>query len=169
LNIRFYFRFHAGGPPLPAEEILSRHLVQGSIRVTAVKCLFLCEEHTRCVGFNVRASFNNENCQLTNVTKSKNKTISNEGEWKLYRDLDSVCKIHVFFIVRYLSVFEIYRFMYIQVIQKEIPPTILCIVSLYVTSYICFKLYIFSIYVPSFIYVSSFLYWMDACMDGYLT
>ncbi|CAB4020573.1 neurogenic locus notch homolog 2-like [Paramuricea clavata] len=90
---RVYQPIYVGGPPLPAEEILSRHVVGGSIRVTAVKCLFLCEEHTRCVGFNVRASFNHENCQLTNVTKSKNKTGSTKGEWKLFRDLEATnCK-----------------------------------------------------------------------------
>jgi hypothetical protein len=85
--------FNTGGPPLTPDEILSSHSVGGSADVAAIKCFSLCKNVGKCVGFNVKASFNDENCQLTNVTESKNKNTSKKGEWKLFRDFEAVCKI----------------------------------------------------------------------------
>jgi hypothetical protein len=94
--------FNTGGPPLPPDEILSSHSVVGSADVAAINCFSLCKNVGKCVGFNVKASLNDENCQLTNVTKSKNKNTSKKGEWKLFRGFEAVWKIHVFLVVRYL-------------------------------------------------------------------
>ena len=82
--------FNTGGPPLPPDEILSSHSVVGSADVAAIKCFSLCKNVGKCVGFNVKASLNDENCQLTNVTKSKNKNTQKKGEWKLFRDFEAV-------------------------------------------------------------------------------
>ena len=87
---------------MPPDEILSSHSVGGSADVAAIKCFSLCKIDAKCVGFNVKASLNDENCQLTNVTKSKNKNTSKKGEWKLFRGFEAVWKIHVFLVVRYL-------------------------------------------------------------------
>ena len=97
LNI--FLIFCTGGPTLPPDEILSNHSVGGSVGVAAIKCLSLCRKDSKCVGFNVKASFNDENCQITNVTKSKNENKSKKGEWKLFRDFEVVRRIHVFLIV----------------------------------------------------------------------
>ena len=78
---------------MPPDEILSSHSVVGSADVAAIKCFSLCKNVGKCVGFNVKASLNDENCKLTNVTKSKNKNTQKKGEWKLFRDFEAVSKM----------------------------------------------------------------------------
>ncbi|CAB4027201.1 Hypothetical predicted protein [Paramuricea clavata] len=86
---RAFEHIYEGGPPLPPDEILSSHSVGGSADVAAIKCFSLCKNVGKCVGFNVKASLNDENCQFTNVTKSKNKNTPKKGEWKLFRDFEA--------------------------------------------------------------------------------
>ena len=75
------------GPPLLPDEIISSHNV-GSV-VVEIKCHSLCEKEPRCVGFNHRTTAtNDENCQLTNVTKKRNTTT--KGDWTLRRDMEAV-------------------------------------------------------------------------------
>jgi hypothetical protein len=85
-----YFRFYTGGPSLPSDEILSSHHVEGSPEMAVINCYSLCKKDVKCVGFNVRASSNDENCQLTNETESQNENGLEKGEWKLFRDLEVV-------------------------------------------------------------------------------
>ena len=56
--------------------------------MVAMKCFSLCSGNPKCVGFIVKATSNNENCQITNVTKEKNMFKSEIGNWKLFQDLD---------------------------------------------------------------------------------
>ena len=52
-------------------------------------CHSLCEEKPTCVGFNFRnKATNDENCQLTNVTKRRN--TAQRGDWTLLNDIEAV-------------------------------------------------------------------------------
>ena len=90
-----YFRFYTGGASLPSDDILSSHHVEGSPEMAVINCYSLCKKDVKCVGFNVRASYNDENCQLTNKTQSKNKNALEIGEWKLFLDVQAVSKVRI--------------------------------------------------------------------------
>ena len=82
------FYFDTGGPPLPADEVISSHSVENS--AVQIKCYHLCQKEPKCVGFNYRiTTIKVENCQLTNVTKKRDTTTS--GDWTLLRDIEAVC------------------------------------------------------------------------------
>jgi hypothetical protein len=55
------------------------------------QCNILCYEEPKCVAFNFRTRTNVENCQLTHVTKTKNKYIGENGDWTLFHDVEAVC------------------------------------------------------------------------------
>ena len=148
LGLNIFYIFRTGGSPLPPDEILSSYSVGGSVDVAAIKCLSLCMNESKCVGFNVKASFNDENCQLTNVTKSKNENKSKKGEWKLFRDFEAVCGIYISLIVRHLgrhmscSIFQVrctcheakkfrHNIMHISLLVQEIqsPRSLVCTIG----------------------------------------
>jgi hypothetical protein len=78
----------AGGQSLSPEKIISSHNVTNPIRM---QCNYLCYNEPKCVGFNVRPNIDEENCQLTNATKSESEETVPEGEWTLFYDVDNVC------------------------------------------------------------------------------
>ncbi|XP_028408882.1 uncharacterized protein LOC114531475 [Dendronephthya gigantea] len=50
-------------------------------------CHTHCQDEEKCVGFNYRTTKNVENCQLTNVTKEREKTKT--GDWMLMLDVEA--------------------------------------------------------------------------------
>ncbi|XP_028408878.1 cysteine-rich with EGF-like domain protein 2-B [Dendronephthya gigantea] len=74
-----------GGPSLPADEIISKHNIT-SLHVM-LGCHNLCKDEEKCVGFNYRTTKNVENCQLTNVTKEREK--AKTGDWVLMLDIEA--------------------------------------------------------------------------------
>ena len=80
---------HAEGQILLPNETISSHRLEEP--AVHVKCCLLCDNEPKCVGFNYRTTaMNDENCQLTNVTRNSN--TSKTGDWALYLDMEAVSK-----------------------------------------------------------------------------
>ncbi|CAB4037322.1 Hypothetical predicted protein, partial [Paramuricea clavata] len=83
---RYYETIRKEGPPLPPNEVISSHSVEGVD--IQIKCYHFCQKEPKCVGFNYRiTTFKVENCQLTNVTKKRDTATS--GDWALLRDIEA--------------------------------------------------------------------------------
>ena len=96
LSRKFWsFSYFTEGPSLPPNEIISSHKL--GIIAAEIRCYSLCQEESRCVGFNYRTTAtNDENCQLTNVTRKRNTT--KKGDWTLRRDVEAVCFLFLVFL-----------------------------------------------------------------------
>ena len=82
--------FPTEGAILPINETISSHRVEEP--AVHVKCCLLCDNEPKCVGFNYRTTtMNDENCQLSNVTRNTN--TSKTGDWTLFRDVNDVSLI----------------------------------------------------------------------------
>ena len=80
---------HADGTILPPNETISSHRLEEP--AVHVKGCLLCDKEPKCVGFNYRtATMNDENCQLTNVTRNSN--TSKRGDWALNIAIEAVSK-----------------------------------------------------------------------------
>ena len=94
--------FLTGCPPLSPGDIISSHAVEPSDQVI---CNYRCFKEPKCVGYNFRSQTNDKsmiNCQLTNITKSKNDTKEYKGDWMLFYEVYSVSN-SPYFVSRYIS------------------------------------------------------------------